>query len=162
MKKFRLFSVGIFGALISTAAFSSSSKLDINDGFYVSKESRCTEYSKSRDRFVACRPAPKDCLKVRKINDDEIAVEVFSTQADQHSCSLNGRAHRVNGVFTYSFGESKKSQTLEFIQAKDEVILKQNVPVGDDAENCGAHATFDGLVFKKTVREASSQSCFND
>ena len=135
---------------------------EISDGFYSSPSKRCTQFEKSKNKFVSCEREFNDCLIVKKINDENISIEIYSTQANQHVCAANGIAKNRNGAISYYFGSESNSQHIDLIKRSNEIHLKQHVPVGEDSENCGAYASFDGLIFKKIDNDVNKHICFKN
>ncbi|HEX9171819.1 MAG TPA: hypothetical protein VF861_04080 [Telluria sp.] len=131
-------------------------------GFYASPSRRCTRYDEEKDDFVSCARQFNDCLLIRRSGPAKMTVEIQSTQADQHVCAVNGTARLENGLLTYRFSPGPDSQRLLFTSAADKIVLKHVVPAGEAPENCGAHASFDGLEFKRIDRNASKHLCFKD
>lgn len=98
-----------------------------------------------------------------KKNDKQTAiVEIYSTQAAQHVCAIKGVANLVSGKLILYLGTEKKDQYLDLLLQKRHILLKQHVPSGQNVENCGAHANFDGLLLKRISKDISRHSCFDD
>lgn len=125
-------------------------------GYYSSSSANCTKNSKVRGRFVSCKKESKDCLLIKKITETTASVEIYSTQAGQHLCAVNGTANIANGKMFLDV----ENQRINFQINGNYVELKQSVPPGEPIENCGAHAKFDGLKFKKVDTNVSKYSCF--
>ena len=98
----------------------------------------------------------------KKINQQTATVEIYSTQASQHVCAIKGTANVVDGKLILYFGAEKNKQYLTFTPHKSSVLLKQYVPIGENVENCGVHANFEGLVFKKLDENTTRYRCFDD
>ena len=131
-------------------------------GFYSSASRRCTRYDKVKDDFVSCAKQFKDCLLIRNGGPGKMAVEIYSTQANQHVCAVAGTARAENGVLTYRFGPGADSQRIALIASANKIVLKHAVSPGEAPENCGAHASFDGLEFQRIDRDVSKHRCFKD
>lgn len=169
MKFIRNFCAAIYAILfipvalaLSPSAQGVEAKPDALPGFYSTPSTLCTRYDKKKDDFVSCVKQFKDCLLVKEIVGGKIAVEIYSTQADQHVCAVRGDATIENGIPTYRFGTTPESQRIEFVVVKDGVQLRHVVPDGEDSANCGAHASFDGLKFKKVDSNVGKHVCFKD
>lgn len=107
-------------------------------------------------------PGFKDCLLIKELGAGKIAVEIYSTQADQHVCAVSGNGTIEKGIPNYRFGAGVGSQRLEFIAEKDGVALRHIVADGEEPVNCGPHASFDGLKFKKSDSNVGKHVCFRD
>ncbi|MFZ6743490.1 hypothetical protein ACO0LC_09720 [Undibacterium sp. JH2W] len=136
-------------------------KLDELEGTYSSPSSECSNFNAKKNKFASCKKEFNDCLVIKKINQEKANVEIFSTQGLQHTCSVKSEAKIVNGELVLFFDETEDSQRLHFISNGAGIILKQDVPPGQHSENCGAHASFDGLKFKKISKAVKANSCFS-
>lgn len=150
----------ILVATLSHPAQSQSLSADAVEGFYSSSSRECTKYDSKSDQFVSCEREFDDCVLLRKVDAHEVEVEIYSTQADQHVCALNGIAKIDGGALIYRFDEQGDGQRIEFLFKGKNLQLKQHVPEGQSIENCGAHATFDGVRVTLVDRKIAKHSCF--
>jgi len=141
---------------------SASDSIDNMRGYYSSPSTRCTKFSDSKDDFISCEREFRDCLMIKRIDQKTADVEIYSTQANQHVCAVNGTAKIINGKLILYLGVDGKEQHLSFISKNNRVLIKQHAPIGQQVENCGVHANFDGLSFKMVDREINKHRCFND
>lgn len=132
---------------------------DSVEGYYSSPSKRCTVFDEKKNDFVSCEKDFTDCLRLRKINDTQFAVEIYSTQATQHVCALEGSAAVEKEGLTVRFGEDK-AQRIYLIRENGGIRLKHRIPANQIPENCGAHASFDGLRFRKNGD--GTKTCFHD
>ena len=143
-------------------AYSGSNLIDSAQGYYSSPSKRCTKFSESKDDFVSCEKEFRDCLMIKKVDPQTATVEIYSTQANQHVCAVNGTASIIDGKLILYLGTEKRDQYLDVLPQENNILLKQHVPIGQNVENCGAHANFEGLLFKKIAKDTSKYSCFDD
>lgn len=132
---------------------------DSVEGYYSSPSKRCTVFDEKKNDLVSCEKQFTDCLRLQKISDTQFAVEIYSTQATQHVCALESTAVVENGVLTAGLTEDK-AQRIFLIREHGGIRLKLQIPPNQIPENCGAHASFNGLRFKKN--RDSKKTCFQD
>lgn len=148
--------------LLAQHAHGAEAKAASLEGYYSSPSKNCTRYDKAKDDFVSCEQQFQDCLLIKDAGHGKMAVEIFSTQANQHVCALNGIALMDTGKLTYRFGTEADSQRIEFIRTANKLTLKHVSPPGEAAENCGAHADWNGLEFKRVNKDVSRRACFKN
>jgi hypothetical protein len=135
-------------------------QMDSLQGYYSSPSKQCTEFSEEKNDFVSCEKEFEDCLSITKIDQKSAEVEIYSTQANQHSCATRGTATFVNGRLVLPLDAEGKDQHLELVSKKDGVHIEEFVPKGQHVVDCGAHADFAGLSFKKIDSDVGKHSCF--
>ena len=160
INQFALF-IAFFLALSHTAN-GTQDILDNIQGYYSMPSIRCTKYNQATDKIVPCAKQFKDCLLIRKIDSQTANIELYSTQANQSSCAVNGTAKIVDGklVLYFDADTGKNAQHLDFIFQNKKVLLKEHVQEGESVKNCGVHARFEGLLFKKTDNNPGKHQCF--
>ncbi|NMX66888.1 hypothetical protein HBO15_05950 [Pseudomonas sp. WS 5111] len=122
--------------------------LDITWTGEYSKDSSFCTYVGSEE---SCSNSFRDTLKVRK-NSSGYFVELYSTQADQHVCSLAFQMAVKGGALEY---DSKFGLVL--IEKKYDLLKVSSGGVDPTALGlgvCGAHADIDGLEFPISSRVA--------
>lgn len=137
-------------------------KIEELEGTYSRPSSGCSYFNAKKNKFSSCKKEFNDCLLIKKINQKKANVEIFSTQGLQYTCSVKAEAKIVNGELILFFDETEDSQRLQFISDGTSIILKHDVPLGEVAMNCGAHASFDGLKFKRISKLVKENSCSPD
>ncbi|HJW30654.1 MAG TPA: hypothetical protein VJ508_15580 [Saprospiraceae bacterium] len=147
-------------ALVESNAVAQNKLNENLEGYYASPSKLCTKFNREKDKFESCEKESTDCLLIKKIDEEDFEIEVYSTQANQHVCALNGIGKVKNGELVYSFGTDADSQEIEFTKKGKSVLLKQKILPGQDSENCGAHARFEGLRFLKKTSDPRNYSCF--
>jgi hypothetical protein len=138
------------------SVYAESVAIDDIQGYYSVPSVNCTLSGRS------CKKKFKDCLLVKKIDQKSAEVEIFSTQANQHLCGVKGVARVIDGKLVLYFDADAKrdEQHLELNKKGKDVILKLIIKDNEIIRNCGAHADFDGLIFKKTSDRPAGHQCF--
>lgn len=142
-------------------AFAEKSDVTNIEGYYSSPSTRCTEVNKASGELNSCKSRFRDCASVKKNINGTYALQVYSTQANQHVCAVDGEA-KLNGAALVHEFEDSPGHRLIIRKDRKTIRLSQVAPEKQASANCGAHATFDGLVLLKVSDNPGLHICFED
>lgn len=105
-----------------------------------------------------CEQTIQDCLSITPVAPDKFIVNLHSTQANQHVCSMSLLMSLEGDALVYSPPKSEFAVRVDSAGGKYE-ITTNGVAGADDMVYCGAHATIDGYRIQNVRRSASIHSC---
>lgn len=105
-----------------------------------------------------CSKEMKDCLSVTPEENGDFLVNLYSIQANNHTCSMSLPMRLTEGVLVYN--NNKDNFTIR-VENKDGmyIIITDGTASTDDNIYCGAHASIDGYQIQNLSRSESVNSC---
>lgn len=146
--------MAFFGANASLAA-------EINSlaGRYSISSQYCTQYKGGK--ISACSRSQRDCMLIKPDSKSTLHLEIYSLQADGHSCGVNGRAQIEEGRIIYRDTDAQNREwVFEIVDSGKFWIIKNTSTPGHQSPFCGVHASLDGLKFPKASKRSLTHACF--
>lgn len=146
--------MALFGANVGLAA-----ELGALAGHYSMPSQYCSQYKGGK--FAACSKSQRDCMLIKPDSKSTLHLELYSAQADGHSCGVNGQAQIENGQIIYRDTDAQNREwAFEIVDAGKFLIIKSVSAPGHQPPFCGAHASLNGLKFLKASKRSLSHTCF--
>ncbi len=146
--------MAFFGVNASLAA-----EINALAGRYSMSSQYCTQYKGGK--FAACSRSQRDCMLIKPDSKSTLHLEIYSSQADGHSCGVNGLAQIEEGRIIYRDTDAQNREwVFEIVDSGEFLIIKNTSTPGHQSPFCGAHASLNGLKFPKASKRNSTRTCF--
>lgn len=151
----KLISSAMFFCLICLGC-AHSPEVDGLSGYYESPGSRCT----SADGH-SCAADTVDCLRIVPASNRRVMIELFSTQANMHVCSLTFQAEVVGDRLVSVSDERNEKGGAILVELQPDRFIVRDTSRGPISQYCGAYASLEGLAFLRSSKAADRQ-CSRD
>lgn len=138
---------------LSSSSPTSSNSANAWVGFYKTGSSLC----RTPKTLKSCATKFHDCLRVQGAKGNYV-VELYSVQANQHTCALSLKMTSETRGLKYVDQEGREI----ILERQGSKLVFSTNQFDPSPGFCGAHGSIDGIAFPLASRQSQDEVCFLD